>query len=99
MSRKERIDLDERHSQAADALCQCKPGSTDPGAEFNRVITTAGVRRRREQHGIVTDTVTSARLAQNEPATQNSVLGKIFSRHPAGVHGPIPPRSAAGAPA
>jgi hypothetical protein len=83
--RKGAIDLNQGYGKIIDAGGDGEPGRADAGAEIDQALPWPRRTRRRQQHGIVTDSMALARLAQDEPAAQNGVFADV--RRLSGDHG------------
>jgi hypothetical protein len=77
------IDFDQRHGEPDDALRQRQSGGASACAELDCMPAIGRVARRGEQDRVMSDAVAFPRLAQDQPAPQNGVVGEIFSPHPA----------------
>jgi hypothetical protein len=77
------INVDQRDAQASDTLRQSKTSRPYPRSKFDRTIAACCVSGSGKQDRIMSNAVPLPRLAQNKPAAQHSVIGEIFSRHPA----------------
>ena len=80
------VDFNQRKINSGNAPGHREPRSTDAGAEIDDALAWPRRGRRREQHGIVADTMARLRLAQAQLSSEKCVLGEIGARF---SHGPF----------
>ena len=75
--RERRIDFDERHIEAFDAAREREPRGPDAGAKFDGAFAGARRHRGRQKDRVMAEAMAAPRLAQHEPAAEDSVLAAL----------------------
>ncbi|MGY4411464.1 hypothetical protein ACVWW4_003200 [Bradyrhizobium sp. LB7.1] len=75
-----RINLDQAEPDTGHAPGQRQPGCADAGAEIDHAVARLGLRRRREQNGVVPGAMAGPLLLQSQLPAEKGVFGEVCQR-------------------